>query len=611
MTNNVTLNTLRDLLNLVLDPTDPLRVGTGVANYRAALNCVTRLKGMPSDLSLIPADAERVLTAVSAAIKHGATTKTIPKAVPSRLKTLFEKASLKTAVKRLSPWEQLRDFLDGLSEELDIDPKTFTPINHTLANFASAEGLTPSQVTRDWLVTKLERASAKEAASLRGAVKLIRMYHNDLPYDIRPIVIDDLPSVSGQRKSRALPPLIAHDLNQYLNEKCAHGMLEGTEGEKLQVSDNGISIASAISIEQALKWYHDCLVALGYLSAASDATTHTIARMDWVEAVVAESLADLRREPDKRRFPWKPIGAKKLENHFGYVRRFLYHFVPNIKADYMPVEKIIRVFSDLLRDEMTPENKKFCLSILSNDEKMWVVLNMHTLLFQEAKDAWRDYTQQSPVKQAQTLNLAILAAIAAIETSFPFRAHTVLNLSLFGDDPDVKLPAQHPNRVEFDVVRRIIKNRETFTGDLEDSESSRPREILDWFVAGPREEILNNAYFLPVQNRQPNLLFGGYNYKRYNETLQFHSARLGLRMKTHQWRHAIASILINLEGANIEDIAAVMNISIAVLLHRYAFIRKSLRVARGMRNLDKLRTDLNEKIMSSRAHALKNRRGQE
>lgn len=608
MTNKATPTTLQDILNLVVDPTDPLKVGTGIANYRAALNCVTRLKGMPSDLTLIPADAERILTAVSAAIKHGSTTKKkIPKAAPSRLKTLFEKAAIITAKRRLSAWEQLRDVLDGLAEELDIDPKTFTPINHTLANFASAEDLTPPQITRDWLVKKLKLASAKEAASLRDAVKLIHQYHNHLPYDIRPIVIADLPSVSGQRKSRALPPLIAKDVDQYLQEKRSPGMLQGLDGQ-VQVSDNGIVPGSAIAISQAIKWYHDCLVAMGYLPPASNASTQEIGRLDWLETAVAESLADLRRDPDNRRLPWKPIGAKKLNEHFKNVRQFTYRFVPETKSDFQPVERIRDVFSDLLSDEMTPENKKFCLSILSNDEKMWVVLNMHTLLFQEAQDAWRDYPHQSPVRQAQTLGLATLAAIAAIETSFPFRSHTVLNLSLYGDDPDVKLPSEQPNRVEFDVVRRIIKNRETFTGDLDDSESSRPREILDWFVGGPREEILKNTYFLPARRRQPDLLFCGYNYKRYNETLQFHSARLGLPMKTHQWRHAVASILINLEGANVEDIAAVMNISVAVLLERYAFIRKSLRVARGMRNLDKLRAGLNEKIMSSRANALKNRR---
>lgn len=609
MTNNARPTTLQDLLNLLVDPTDPLKVGTGVANYRAALNCVTRLKGMPSDLALIPADAERILTAVSAAIKHGSTTKKIPQGVPSRLKTLFEKAAVTTAMKRMSAWELLRDFLDGLASEIGTDPKVFTPINHTLANFASSDGLTPPQVTRDWLIAKLKLASAKEAASLRNAAKLLQRYHNHLPYDIRPMVIDDLPSVSGQRESRALPPLIAKDLDQYLQEKRSPGMLQGLDGP-VQVSDHGIVADSAIAISQAIKWYHDCLVAMGNLPPASNARSQEIGRLDWLEAAVAESLADLRRDPDNRRLPWKPIGAKKLNEHFKNVRQFTYRFIPDTKSDFQPVERIRGVFSDLLSDEMTSENKKFCLSILSNDEKMWIVLNMHTLLFQEAQDAWRDYPHQSPARQAQTLNLATLAAIAAIETSFPFRSHTVLNLSLFGDDPDVKLPSERPNRVEFDVVRRIIKNRETFTGDLDDSESSRPREILDWFVGGPREAILKNAYFLPVRNRQHDLLFGGYNYKRYNQTLQFHSARLGLRMKTHQWRHAVASILINLEGANIEDIAAVMNISVAVLLKRYAFIRKSLRVARGMRNLDKLRDGLNEKIMSSRAHALKNRRAQ-
>lgn len=609
MNHNATPNTLQDLLTLVVDPTDPLKVGTGVANYRAAINCVTRLKGMPSDLALVPADAERILTAVSAAIKNGSTTKNIPKVVPSRLKTIFEKAAMTTAKPRLSSWEQLRHFLDGLAEELDIDPKTFTPVNHTLANFASAEGLTPPEITSDWLITKLKLASAKEAASLRNAAKLIQRYHNRLPYDVRPITIDNLPEIAGQRKSRELPPLIAQALAEYLQEKRAPGMLQGLDG-KVQVSDDGVGIHSEIATSQAIKWFHDCLVAMGYLSPASNASSQEIARLDWLETAVAESLADLRRGPDGSRLPWKPIGAKKLNEHFKYVFNFMCRFAPDTQSDVQRIEKIRTVFSDLLSDEMTADNKKFCQAILSDEQKMWVVLNMHTLLFQEAQDAWRDYAHQSPVKQAQTLNLATLAAIAAIETSFPFRAYTVLNLSLFGNDPDVNLPSKHPNRIEFDVVRRIIKNRETFTADLENSESSRPREILDWFVRGPREEILKNAYFLPVRSRQPDLLFGGYNYKRYNETLQFHSARLGLCMKTHQWRHAVASILINLEGANIEDIAAVMNISVAVLLKRYAFIRKSLRVARGMRNLDTLRAGLNEKITLSRAFALKNRRQQ-
>ena len=606
MTNSTTPTTLQDLYNLVTDPTDPLKVGTGIANYRAALNSVTRLNGMPSDLALIPADAERILTAISAAIKHGSTTKKIPQAVPSRLRTLFEKAAVTTAKTRLSAWEQLRDFLDGLAAELDTNPKTFTPINHTLANFASADGLTPPEITRDWLITKVKLASAKEAGSLREAAKLLQQYHNHLPHEIRPMIIGDLPSVVGQRKSLELPPLIALDLAEYLKEKREPSMLQGVDGA-VQVSDDGLGVHSEIAIGQAIKWYHDCLVAVGYLPPTSNASSQAIARLDWLESVVAESLGDLRRGPDERHLPWKPIGAKKLNEHFKYILNFTYRFAPEAKSDYQRLEKIRGIFSDLLSDEMTPENKKFCKTILADEKKMWAVLNMHTVLFQEAQDAWREYPHQSPVKQAQTLNLATLSAIAAIETSFPFRSYTVLNLTLFGDDPDVKLPSKRPNRVEFDVVRRIIKNRQTFEADLEDSKSSRPREILDWFLAGPREEILKNAYFLSPQKRQPTLLFAGYDYNRYNDNLKFYSSRLGLSMTTHQWRHAIASILINLEGANIEDIAAVMNISVAVLLKKYAFVRKSLRVARGMRNLDTLRADLNEKIVTSRALALKNR----
>lgn len=607
MNDTTTSTTLQNIWDLVVDPADPLKVGTGVANYRAALNAVTRLTGMPSDLALIPADADRILRAVITEIEHGSSTKKIPITVPSRLKTLFEKAAITTATTRLSDWDQLRDFLDGLADEMDIDPRKFTPITHTLANFASADGLTPSQVTTDWLIAKRKLASAKQAGSLETAAKLLQKHHDLLPNGIRPMVSGDLPSVSRQRKSGNLPPLIAQDLTTYLAKKRAPSMLQGVDGE-IQVSDGEVGVHSEIAISQAVKWYHDCIVAVGYLPPGSNVKTQAIARLDWLEAVVAESLGDVGRDPNERYLPWKPIGAKKLNEHFKYVLRFLSHFAPDTKADYQSIENIRSVFSGLLNDEMTAENQKFCKAILSDKEKTWVVLNMHTLLFQEAQDAWRKYSHQSSVKKAQTLNLATLAAIAAIETSFPFRSHTVLNLSLYGDDPDIKLPQKHPNRIEFDVVRTIIKNRKTFDADLEDSESSRPREILDWFVAGPRAEILKNTYFLSTPKRKPDLLFAGYEYQRYNETLQFHSARLGICMKTHQWRHAIASILINLENANIEEIAAIMNITPAVLLKRYAFIRKSLRISRGMRKLDTLRADLNAKIISERASALKSRR---
>lgn len=607
MNARATPTTLQDLFNLVVDPADPLQVGTGVANYRAAINAVTRLKGMPSDLALIPADAERILRAVSVAIEHGSSTKKIPATVPSRLRTLFEKSAITAATTRLSEWDRLRDFLDGLAAELDIDPKTFTPINHTLARLASADGLTPSQVTTDWVIPTRKRASAKEASSLGEAVRLLQRHHNRFPQDMQPTIMGYLPPVAGQRKSGDLPIPIAQDLKKYIAKHREPQTLRGVDGA-VEVSDNGLSPHSETATRQAVLWYHDCLVALGYLPLASGVDTRSIARIAWLEAAVAESLADLRRDPDNRRLPWKPIGAKKLSDHYRYARKFLDRFISKSRSSLQIDKKIRERFSEVLDDEMTAENKKFCKAILADEEKMWVVLNMHTLLFQEAQSAWRAYPNQSPMKQAQTLNLAALAAIAAIETSFPFRSNTVLNLSLYGDDPDIRLPQKHPGRIEFDVVRHIIKNRKTFDADLVDSDSSRPREILDWFVTGPRQEFLRNAYFLSPHKRQPDLLLAGYDYRKYNETLQFHSARLGIHMKTHQWRHALASILINLEDANIEEIAAVMNITVAVLLKKYAFIRKSLRVARGMHKLDTLRSGLNAKIMLSRASALETRR---
>lgn len=599
--------TLQDILNQVVDPDDPLQVGTGVANYRSALRSVTRLPGMPSDLALIPADAARVLLAVQAALDHGSPTLRIPQKALSRLKTLFEKAAITAAPNRLSEWDRLRDILDALADKQGINPKKFTPIIHTLARLACKDKVTPTQVTAAWIASKRQLASAKEAASLGSAARLLDRYRDQLPDGMRPELIGNLPQVAGQRKSGELSAPLARVLALYLAEKRSPKRLLGVDGP-VEVTGEGVGEHSATAIRQAILWYHDCLVAVGYVLPASDDDIQCVARLDWLEAVVAESLADLRRDPDKRRLPWKPIGATKVKEHFGRVLQFLCRFAPEIQSDYQVVDRIRATFSDLLDDEMTASNKEFCKKVLRDENNTWLILNMHTILFQEAQDAWREYPRQSAVKQAQTLNLSALAAIAAIETSFPFRARTVLNLSLYGESPDVRLPKKHPGRTEFDVVRTIFKNKKTFDADLEDSDTSKPRAILNWFVAGPREEFLRNSYFLSPGNRKYDLLFAGYDYQRYNQTLQFHSLRHGLRMTTHQWRHALTSILINLEDANIEEIAAVMNISVAVLLRRYAFIRQTLRIARGMRKLDTLRSDLNCRVLASRASALKMRR---
>src|SRR5690606_12596968 len=98
-------------------------------------------------------------------------------------------------------------------------------------------------------------------------------------------------------------------------------------------------------------------------------------------------------------------------------------------------------------------------------------------------------------------------------------------------------------------------------------------------------ELLQNSSLLRADSAQPDLLFCGVGRARYNRVLTDWSEDLGLRMTTHMFRHAIASILINCCDCPIEDVARMLGNSTAVTERRYVF--QDLMKRRG-RTLQKL-----------------------
>jgi integrase len=155
--------------------------------------------------------------------------------------------------------------------------------------------------------------------------------------------------------------------------------------------------------------------------------------------------------------------------------------------------------------------------------------------------------------------------------NIPFRARTVCEMVLEGSQSDLSLP-KDAKQIAFHVAPARMKTRERFDADVEDDKLSKPRKILDWFIAGPRKELLRNPKLLPEASRRPERLFGGIGEARYNRILGAWTEEVGMLMTTHMFRHALASFLINCCGVPVADAARMLGNSIAVAERKYVYL---------------------------------------
>ena len=121
---------------------------------------------------------------------------------------------------------------------------------------------------------------------------------------------------------------------------------------------------------------------------------------------------------------------------------------------------------------------------------------------------------------------------------------------------------------------------------------SRPRQIIDWFLAGPRQELLRNPLLL--RSPQPDRLFCGIGTARYNRILVDWTEEVGMRMTTHLFRHALASILINCCEVPMDEVAGLLGNTVATVEKNYVFHDRIRQRAKTLQTLGDYRQNLAE-----------------
>lgn len=412
---------------------------------------------------------------------------------------------------------------------------------------------------------------------------------------------------SRKRKSHPLPPRVAEQLEAYLASRVAGKTAQGFWREvPVEV---GINPKQSTNIyRQAVGWLFDALCIAGELAPDADLEIADLARLDWIAKVALEALADFKQVEDgaPRKFPWRPIVPNTIYNRvsslvtmFGFLspsfltQRFEIHNPQAPGPEVVDAAGLQRVLSAGVSNEMTDAHRMFCRALVVDANQQRLLLNMHTICWTEAQERWKTFQRQGQHERMQAMNLCILAAILALVVHIPFRARTVTELILHGKKPDISLP-KGARRIDFHVAAARMKVPKDFEAVLEDTRLSRPRQIIDWFIAGPRQELLKDPLLLEPQLRRPERLFCGIDRARYNRTLVAWTEEVGLRMTTHMFRHALSSILVNCCDLPLAEAANLLANSPATAERRYAFYDLIKRRAKAVQNLADHREHLTE-----------------
>ena len=580
--------TAQEALEMIQNDKPPLNFGTSKPIYVSALKRLLKVQ--------IPGEPRRPLQEIEISPRFVEGYFSRLEQVPlDSLKARKSRADWKTRLKRIakelaaqpvqSPsWNALIEKLEEIEREDDLDDHELIPIRSTLKTIALEDGLDPHEMTAHWLQERLLNSTEKRRGSLIKAARQVDTLRSRLPVGLRP------PEPFGavgeatrlQRRSRPLPPLIAAELSQYREALISGTTVAGTYGQQVKIRD-GIKPRSAINYDQALKWYLDSLYHAGYSVDDPNLTIADIARPDWFASVLVQSRTDYKeahgsREP--RSFPWSPVAPKTVNGHGTALRKMFLHFEPEFDKITIPAMSecnqttlyapdIVREVRKDVDTGMTPANRAFTDALIHDEQKRYLFLSLHLLAWDQAQKKWETFDQQNWIEQCKTINLCCVAAAFAILVYLPFRVGTLVKLQIYGDNPSVILPPKKPS-MKFIVPVSAMKTQKAYDAEIDGDDMADARQIIDWFIGGPRKAILSRITFLSDHLKKPDLLFAGMYEKRIREALTPFTEEIGMRMKPHMVRHALATILLNNCNASIEDIAALLGNHPEVTMKTYA-----------------------------------------
>lgn len=470
---------------------------------------------------------------------------------------------------QLSGWDDLLAEIDHVTDGVDQDAlykrQRAIPIR-TLARLARALKLGPKDLTVDTLQALAKPLVSSERDSLMRALRNLNLMRAVpeiaalLPEAAYPLNI--LPRRGAIKE---LPQHIAQEIEVWLDVSCG-----GKWDPVAQVAMNGTSTHDRDKKRIAMRRF----CATAFQEVPELVNVGTIAELLTEETMTLVLRAWMQEEN-------KPLSARSITTYFVNIKTVAAHNeLDGSVFDHLEETATVLKAGKTAGKSMSPKTKKFCASLLDNPALQTKLLTLHVrarrvaaMIFDRAEKEKRDL---SATEIGRIRQLGAVAAFSAIETcAAPYRIERMTLFRISGPKADVLLPSQSILTARFLLPEVQNKIKRVVAVSMKQDKRNGLDTLL-WYIKRVRplfSEAGESEYLFPaVQSRGPmrKTMLTGW-FKKL-------SRQLGIPMTPHNFRHAMASMLIKKHPGQYEAVAVLLGDTEKTVRTYYAWVNERVQI---------------------------------
>lgn len=462
-------------------------------------------------------------------------------------------------------WDELKRRLSSLTGEDGLIPHQATLPVIALSHVAIQYRLRPSDLDPARLASLGSLLTSNERQQVRRALKALTRFKEVAKLDDL-LPIDPFPEKPWTPMARIddLPGCLVAEIAAWID--TANG---AAFDPVAQTMDGGNSKADRVIKDTALRRY--CATARKLEAVASpDVPLAAFFRKDVATAVVRDWMSD----------------GLTPRTIWTYLRNSVTVAARN-GVDVSWLEDL-KERSNTIKEgkkssgEMAPKVIAFCKKVLDQPALQTRLLTLHIrarrvaqAILDRAHEAGRDLTGREVERVRQLGSVAVFSAIETVAA--PFRIENTLSTVFRGDvGRTLFLPIAASNFAKFVYPELVTKNNEQIEVKLIE-DRRHGLDTLMWYlrVIRPLYPHHETSNFLFPSVEKPGVRIRNTAFREWFRKI---TRSLGVPMTPHNFRHALASMMIRARPGSWDEIAALLGNTPATVMRYYAWVNKQTQI---------------------------------
>ena len=463
----------------------------------------------------------------------------------------------------VAAWDALLDTFARVSDRRprELHPHVIASLRQ-LARIGRSANVMPQDLTVERLVAvRAEMPTTRAKVNLSRAVRRFEALRKDARFApfMPPSPVGPLPPLRQARSAAfgKLPREVRRQFEAWLTARpLARAPLFGEV--------KPLSQGYAGQLRGAVKWFVDRAEACGQLDPGAVDEFRKLCRPDWLRIAITHEKTDTPHS-------LKPRTLKT------YVSALLLMF-----ADHGVDVSAFRNDCELRQrgDGLTPANEAFCKKLLRDRRLRQRFFQTPDLLVSRAQAALAADDREGAIAAGvAAVAVKILIAVA------PIRISNLAAIRISGPSTTLFLDRAHDHGLLV-IPASEAKNKKPFSAPVPPPAGGETgaRATIDWFLETIRPLMLEKA-----EQAGSDWLFpaarGNMCKKRLRDVLKIEMSAIGLPMRPHLFRHAVASLVLDHEPTALVRVAALLGDEPATVVKHYAFLEKVRLVVEAQKTL--------------------------